>query len=462
MLPLLIRYLAFHKMGAVILEHGLIIVCVLVDGLQAPMQSPPPVYYTAWAVRAFAISITFQVCLHFRDVYDFRAKASTPEFLIRVVQAVLLASAVIGTSHYLFPALPVSTDTLIAILLRTGVFLTLWHILLRVYFGMRAKRLNVLILGTGRLARALAAEIVRYPQLGLSVSGFVDDDPALVGVSIVNPKVIGLTKDLQRIVADKKIDRVIVAVHDRRGRLPTDELIRLKIGGVGVEEATSLYERVTGKIPVENLKPSWMIFNEGFTVSRWTLLQKQIISVAVSSLLLALWLPFLPLIALLIKLDSRGPVFHRQDRVGQDGKVFTLWKFRSMRQDAEKTSGPVWSSTQDDRVTRVGTYLRRTRVDELPQLYNVLKGDMSLVGPRPERPHFVDQLSAVIPFYHLRHSVKPGVTGWAQINYRYGQSVEDSMEKLQYDLFYIKNMSWLLDSVILFDTAKTVLLRAGS
>ena len=258
------------------------------------------------------------------------------------------------------------------------------------------------------------------------------------------------------------MQKVIVELQDRRGRLPFDELLALKTHGMDIEEATSLYERLTGKIAVENLKPSWMIFNEGFEVSTALLLQKEIVSFLVSGVLFVLFLPLFPLIALLIKLDSKGPVFHRQERVGQDGKLFTLWKFRSMRQDAEKQSGPVWSAKQDSRVTRVGRYLRRSRLDELPQLYNILKGDMSLVGPRPERLHFVKQLSDIIPFYNLRHVVKPGVTGWAQIKYRYGNSVEDAVEKLQYDLFYIKNLSWLLDLIIIFDTAKTVLVRKGS
>jgi exopolysaccharide biosynthesis polyprenyl glycosylphosphotransferase len=219
---------------------------------------------------------------------------------------------------------------------------------------------------------------------------------------------------------------------------------------------------LTGKIALENLKPSWMIFSDGFEVSLSVVIQKQIVSFLVSAVLILLTLPLLPLIALLIKLDSHGPVFHRQERVGKDGKLFTLWKFRSMHQDAEKESGPVWSGPQDARVTRVGKYLRRLRLDELPQLYNIIKGDMSLVGPRPERPHFVTKLTDIIPFYNIRHSVKPGVTGWAQIKYSYGNSVEDAIEKLQYDLFYIKNMSSLLDAVIIFDTAKTVLVRRGS
>jgi len=330
------------------------------------------------------------------------------------------------------------------------------------YFGASSARSKILIMGTGPLARSLATEILGHREYGLQVCGFVDDNPALVGVSIVNPKVLGLSKELRRIVVDNGVDAVVVELQDRRGRLPVDELLDLKMRGVRVEEATSLYERLTGKISIENLKPSWMLFGEGFEVSRLVLIGKQIVSFSVSLLLLMLFLPLFPLIALLIKVDSRGPVFLRQERVGKDGKVFTLWKFRSMRKDAEQETGPVWAKAQDSRVTRVGRHLRRTRLDELPQLFNVLKGDMSLVGPRPERPNFVEELSNTIPFYYLRHSVKPGVTGWAQINYGYGKSVEDSVEKLQYDLFYIKNLSWALDLLILLHTVKTVLVRKGS
>jgi sugar transferase (PEP-CTERM system associated) len=244
--------------------------------------------------------------------------------------------------------------------------------------------------------------------------------------------------------------------------LPIEELLRLKTQGVAVEDATSLYERITGKIAVENLKPSWMIFNAGFEVSRSMMMQKRVFSIAVSAILLILLSPIILLTMLLIKLDSRGPIFHCQERVGKDGKAFTLWKFRSMRADAEKQTGPVWSEPGDRRVTRVGKILRRTRLDEVPQLFNILRGDMSMVGPRPERPHFVKELATMIPFYHLRHAVKPGITGWAQINYEYGNSVRDAVEKLQYDLFYIKHMSWVLDSVIVLQTIKTVLVRRGS
>ncbi len=260
----------------------------------------------------------------------------------------------------------------------------------------------------------------------------------------------------------KQVDRIVVELQDRRGRLPIEELLLLKIKGVAIEDATSLYERITGKIAIENLKPSWMIFNSGFEVSTARQLQKRILSLVVSFVLILLFSPVILIVMAMIKLNSPGPVFHRQERVGQNGHAFTIWKFRSMYEDAEQKTGPVWAKDGDSRVTPVGRLLRRTRLDELPQLLNVLRGDMSLVGPRPERPMFVRELSGIIPFYQLRHSVKPGVTGWAQINYEYGNSVRDAVEKLQYDLFYIKHTSWLLDSLIVFETAKTVLVRKGS
>lgn len=459
---LLLRYLTFHKLRAVIIENAVIIVCVFIDVVRPPMVTWAPDYFALWFGRALVIALAFQIALHLRDAYDFRIGSAAPQIPLRLTQGLLMANAALAAVYVISPTLLFGDSNVALVLLRVSLFLIGWHIWLRLYFRRRRRPTNLLIMGTGRLARALAVEILHHRELGLAVCGFVDDDPSLVGVSIINPKVIGLTKDLGSIVTDRRIDKVVIELPDRRGRLPVNELLALKIRGTGIEEATSLYERVTGKIAVENLKPSWMLFNEGFEVSRTTLLVKETISFTGSFFLFLVSLPVLPLIATVIKLDSPGPIFHRQERVGQNGKIFTLWKFRTMRQDAERDTGPVWAVAQDSRITRAGKLLRRTRLDELPQLVNILKGDMTLVGPRPERPHFVEQLAALIPFYHLRHSVKPGVTGWAQVKYRYGNSVEDALEKLQYDLFYIKNMSWLLDSMILFNTAKIMLVRKGS
>ena len=459
---MLLHYLTVYKIGAVLIENVLLTTCVLLESVLVGTASDPYQYAMSLG-RGLVFAVTFQSILHLRDAYDFRGRLSELGFLIRVGQGVGLACVATSILYFFLPALRVETGSLTVLFIKAGALLTAWHFLVRLYFRIFTRRSNVLILGTGRLARALATEIVHRPELRLAVCGFLSDDPSLLGVSLVNPKVIGLNTDLKRIVSERPVKKIVVELQDRRGgRLPIKELLELKTRGMSIEEATTVYERVTGKIAIENLKASWMIFSEGFQVSRWIACQKTILSFVVSSVLSILFLPLLPLIALFIKLDSQGPVFHGQQRVGQHGKIFTLWKFRSMSQDAERLTGPVWAGRADSRVTRVGKLLRRTRLDELPQLYNVLKGDMSLVGPRPERPHFVQQLSESIPFYHLRHALKPGITGWAQINYGYGNSIEDAFEKLQYDLFYIKNTSFLLDAVIIFDTVKTVLVRKGS
>jgi sugar transferase (PEP-CTERM system associated) len=455
------RYLAFQKVGAVIIEHALLVTCVFMNlSVSVVALSRDSIAITV--VKSFVVAITFQLFLHLRDAYEFGSELLARKFLTRFAQALLLACALLLILHLIIPSFILGPENVAFTLISISFVLATWHLFIRVYFSAKHRKSNILIMGTGPLARALATEILRRRDLGLSVCGFVDDKPELVGVSIVNPKVLGLNHELRNIVSRNKVNRVVVEVRDRRGRLPVDELLELKMNGVRVEEATSVYERVTGKIAIENLKPSWMVFGEGFEVSRRILWQKQIVSFLGSLVLLLMTLPLFPLIALLIKLDSPGPVFFRQDRVGKNGKPFTLWKFRSMRQDAERDTGPVWAKPGDDRTTCLGRYLRRTRLDELPQLISVLKGDMSLVGPRPERPHFVQELSNTIPFYYLRHSIKPGITGWAQVNYRYGSSVEDATEKLQYDLFYIKNISWALDLLIILNTLKTVLVRDGS
>jgi sugar transferase (PEP-CTERM system associated) len=373
-----------------------------------------------------------------------------------------MATIALCVLYFVAPDITVGRGVFGISLLLSSIFLVLWHTFLRLYLGVRTPHTNLLVLGTGNLAREAVREILRHPELGIKVIGFVDDNPELVGVSIVNPKVIGMYEDLPQLVAKHRIDRIVVGLQDRRGKLPIKDLLDFKTRGVAVEEATTFYERIAGKIPIENLKPSWMVFNSGFGVSKRMLVEKRILSLIVSLIMLVVCSPIILLLMLLIKLDSKGPVFYKQERVGQDGRTFTLIKFRSMFENAEIQTGPVWSTEGDSRITRIGYIMRRTRLDELPQLYNVLLGDMSLVGPRPERPHFVQQLAETIPFYPLRHIIKPGVTGWAQINYGYANSLDHAVEKLQYDLFYIKNMSWILDALIILETIKTVLVKKGS
>jgi sugar transferase (PEP-CTERM system associated) len=275
--------------------------------------------------------------------------------------------------------------------------------------------------------------------------------------------VIGTIEDIPSIVRARGVDRVVVSLADARGKLPMDKLLEMKLEGVSFDHLATIYEEYTGKIAVENLRPSWLIFSHGFTKSRWLSAGKRALDLFAAGLGLLLAAPLMTVVAIAIRLSSAGPVLYHQQRVGLHGRIFTVHKFRSMRQDAEERTGPVWASKNGDpRVTRLGRFLRRSRIDELPQLWNVLKGEMSFVGPRPERPEFVTSLTQEIPFYGQRHVVRPGVTGWAQVRYTYGASKEDALEKLQYDLFYIKNMSLALDLYVILETVKTVILRKGA
>lgn len=278
----------------------------------------------------------------------------------------------------------------------------------------------------------------------------------------MNPKVIGTYEQLLAVVEREGIDKIVVALSDRRGKLPMETLLACKLRGVDVEEGTTFYEQVSGKVMLENLRPSWMIFSPGFSISPLLRLLKRLGDILFSSIGLVLAAPLMPVIAILIKIDSRGAVFFTQERVGQNGKHFILLKFRSMQADAEVATGPVYANQGDYRITRVGRLLRISRLDELPQLLNVLRGEMSLVGPRPERPYFTEQYAKEVPYYTQRLSVKPGITGWAQVNYPYGSTVEDAIEKLRLDLYYVKNMSLLLDLLIILKTVKIVLFGQGA
>ena len=260
----------------------------------------------------------------------------------------------------------------------------------------------------------------------------------------------------------QRVNRILIALDDRRGRLPVNLLLSMKSRGVLIQDGIELYEQVTGKIPIESLRLGTLLFSSGFHISRFLVIYKRLASIAVSIVGLLLGLPLLPFIALAIKLTSPGRLFYHQKRVGKDDTIFYCHKFRTMRADAEADTGPTWAGDEDPRITTVGRFLRTTRLDEIPQLWNVLKGDMSLIGPRPERPEFIEWLKQEIPYYNLRHAVRPGITGWAQIRYKYGSSIEDAKEKLRYDLFYIKNMSPGLDALIFFSTVKTILLGRGA
>jgi sugar transferase (PEP-CTERM system associated) len=316
-------------------------------------------------------------------------------------------------------------------------------------------RERVYVLGTGERAERLVKGLRQRAALGIEVVGWSGD----IGSEFTRDNA---ASHLLGLVRDKGVHRVIVALPDRRGTLPVEELLDLRLDGVKVEEATSLLEQISGRIEVEELYPSWLIFAEGFRFSSFSRFVRRGANFMVALAGLVISLPLIPFIVLAVKLDSLGPILYRQRRAGRRGKIFYCYKFRTMRVDAEADTGATWALDNDPRITRVGKFLRVSRLDEIPQLWCVLKGDMHFVGPRPERPEFVEWLSREIPYYGARHAVRPGITGWAQIQYKYGNTLEDAREKLQYDLFYIKNASLGLDLLIMFETIKIVLLGRGA
>jgi len=320
-------------------------------------------------------------------------------------------------------------------------------------------RRRLLFLGVGKQAQRTAREVIDQKNRDHEVVGFLAEREEELGWRIGGRPVLGLAKDLERVVKEQRVDQVVVAVADRRRGLPLDALLRVRLNGVEVAEEAQIHEDIAGKIPVEDLRPSWMIFSKGFKNSLLRHYSKRIFDLVVAFVGIVCSLPVSVLAALAVKLDSPGPVIFSQKRVGHAGKVFTLYKFRSMQVDAEADGTARWATKDDPRVTRVGRFLRATRIDEIPQLWNVLRGDMSFVGPRPERPVFVDELREKIPYYDQRHAIKPGLTGWAQVRYRYGSDEADAIEKLRHDMFYIKHHGILFDIRILLETVRVVFTR---
>jgi sugar transferase (PEP-CTERM system associated) len=396
------------------------------------------------------------------DLYDFIVMHDRSELVLRLVQALGLAWIALALSFYLYPGLMLGRGVSLIALPLALTLMVGWRVSIHWFLGHPDIGERILIVGSGNLAVEVAREVLNRPDAGYRIVGFVGTDSDLLGKSLINPRVIGMTEQLEEVVQREDIDRIVVAMGERRGQLPTDRLLRLSLAGeVSIEEGATFYERVTGRVSLNMMRPSWLIFTGRGRQARVEAFIRSTLHRLVALIGVIVSLPIAILTAILIKIDSRGPIFYKQERVGKNGRHFVLAKFRSMRVDAEK-SGPVWASKDDDRTTRVGRVIRKIRVDEIPQFWNILKGEMSFVGPRPERPHFVAQLAEEIPYYEQRHLITPGLTGWAQIKYPYGASVEDARQKLQYDLFYIKNYSLVLDAIILFETIKIILFGRGA
>jgi len=423
--------------------------------LQHPDDSYVVLNYEGGYLKILGLTTLVLLISHWFDLYDPSHFDVKGELYFRLLLVPGLLSLALAVAGLVFPGITLGKSSFLLGLIFLTVALLGW----RTFYGWLSEqpylREPVYVLGGGERARRLVLGLRKRSELGADVVGWSGDVQGALNRET-------MAADLMEMVQQKHVRRVIVAVQDRRDASPMDELLKLRLRGVHIEEATSWLEKISGKIEVEQLYPSWIIYAQGFRFSTPFRVFRRLLAFSVSLLGLLLTLPLMPFVVLAIKLDSPGPVLYRQERAGRGGKPFFCYKFRTMRQDAEADTGPTWALDDDPRITRVGRFLRTSRIDEIPQLWCVLKGDMAFVGPRPERPEFVEWLSKQLPYYGVRHMVRPGITGWAQVRYKYGNTIEDAKEKLQFDLFYIKNASLGLDIFIMFQTIKIVLLGRGA
>lgn len=418
------------------------------------------IYEGGW-VRLALVLLTILIGLHFNDLYSQFYVKSRIVLLQQLCLVMGVAFLMQGLIAYLNGNLRVPIGVM---LVGGGVSVAasfLWRVFFSAYAFQMVGRDRLLLVGGSPLLEDIGNHIREHPESGLEVAGYVDDrhEP---GADLGGAKVLGPMSGLPEIVRVAQPNRIVVGMFERRNRMPVGELLEMRFAGHIIEEVSTTYERVCGRVCLKEIRPSQLIFSGELGPRAQNLLLQRLSNTAIGVVGIVVFFPLMLLTALAVRLSSPGPVLYRQVRVGLDGALFTVFKFRSMRADAEAETGAVWASKDDPRVTLVGRVIRRIRFDELPQLFNVLKGEMSMVGPRPERPEFVRALSEQIPYYRQRHCVRPGITGWAQINYKYGDTLEDTITKLEYDLYYIKNMSLALDNYIIFHTLKAMLLTRGA
>ena len=411
-----------------------------------------------YASRTIVATLVFQMCFYYFDLYDLQIIPSFTDHMLKVLQTFGFGCILLSFLYFLFPVLIISIKIFWCLLFAAGMAVFFWRFF---YFKILERRMfihSIAIVGTGKFAGEIVSAIQQKIDTGFKIIAFVGKKtPAMATGNVpVYPEIA----NLRSLCEQHAISKIVVALDEKRG-VPLHELIPFKFLGIEILGGARFYEELTGTVPVKRVNPSWLVFSEGFYVGRAKRLLKRILDIMVAAAILFISLPIFLLSALIIKIESPGGIFYRQERVGENGTPFQIVKFRSMKKDAEK-NGPVWASEDDHRVTKFGKYIRKFRIDELPQLINVLKGEMSIVGPRPERPVFVKNLEKKIPFYSNRHVVKPGVTGWAQIFYPYGASEDDALRKLEYDLYYIKNLSIAMDLLTIFQTVKIVLFQKGS
>jgi sugar transferase (PEP-CTERM system associated) len=456
------QYVSAKSLLLMMVEGSLIVLSLICAAKLRFWNSPAEFgFYVALPDFAVQIAIVVGVCLacfYYNELYDLSAGSGSMDQVLRIEQSLGAASLLLGLLYFLFPNLLLSRGVFIIGLILVTILVVLSRRFLEGAWQLSSPIQRVVILGTGALALELAREVTLRQDLGMKLEGFVSgavlqaDSERIFGFPI-----LGSATEMEAITKRSAISRIIVALENCRGVLPAKELVKLRVQGVRVDDASSVLSALTGRIPLHAVKPSWFVFSDGFQRSKWNDFLKRTLDLACGISGLFLSLPIMALVALAVLLESKGPVIYRQTRVGRMDRRFDVLKFRSMRVDAEKENGAQWATKNDDRITRVGGFLRKYRLDELPQFLNVVRGDMSFVGPRPERPCFVEELRKQIPYYDERHSVRPGITGWAQVQYAYGASVEDAFKKLEYDLFYLKNTSLSFDLAIILKTIKIVI-----
>lgn len=459
------RYYTAYDFLLVLGDFGLVLGVTLI-GREVPQWagSVPGASLSVSTLHGFAMATILVGSFYYSDLYSVDQTLSVNELFHRFVAGLGTACIIIGVVSYPIPNF--GKSIYVSEMLVMGISLFLWRFGFMRVIKHASIRAKVLIVGTRAIGKLVAEELYLKKQLGMEIVGFVGEKPGQLALSYGNPKRVEIPifapLSLTGLIACSHVDRILLAGADLGPHSYFRELVSVRAMGVPIEDCHSFYERLTSKIAIADLPPEWIALSKGFRRDRIILAAKRIIDVLVSFIGLVLSAPIILLTAVAIKLESPGPIFYRQERVGQNEQHFTLSKFRSMAQDAEAEGGPVWAVENDPRVTRVGAIIRKLRIDEIPQMINVLKGEMSFVGPRPERPFFVERLKQNIPYYDLRHSVKPGITGWAQICYRYGDSEQDAIEKLQYDLYYIKHMSPVFDLQIIFESFKVIIFGWGA
>jgi sugar transferase (PEP-CTERM system associated) len=456
------QYVSAKSFVLMVVEASLIVLS-LICAVELRFWNNPAEVLLYLSLPDFAVQTTVVVfvclaCFYYNDLYDLSTGYSAVERVLRVEQSLGAASLLLGLLYFMVPGLLLGRGVFLIGMVLVTALVIMSRKLLDKAWQFTAPMQRVMILGTGQLALELARELTRRGDLSMKLEGFVggagsqDESEKIFGFPVLGP-----TSEMEAIAKERGVSKIIVAMEDRRGTLPTRELVTLRVQGVRVEDAASALSGLTGRVSLRAVRPSWFVFSDGFHRSKWIDLLKRVLDLAAGMIGLAASMPIMIVVSLVVRLESKGPIIFRQTRVGRMGKCFEVLKFRSMNVDAEKSNGAQWASENDPRVTRIGRFLRKYRLDELPQFVNVIRGEMSFVGPRPERPCFVEELRKTIPYYDERHSVRPGVTGWAQVQYAYGASIEDAFNKLEYDLFYLQNMSLTFDLAIIFQTIRIVI-----